>query len=57
MDNFALISLVSVLGWLVLAIVGLRSQRIETRKMVWMAGAWLAIILGLVVILKVAGVA
>lgn len=56
MDTFALISLVSVLGWLVLAIAGLRSQRIETRKMVWMAGAWLAIILVLVFVLKGAGV-
>ena len=55
-DTVSIVAIISVLGWLVLAVAGLRSHRLPMRRMVWMAGAWLAIILVLVFVLRAMGV-
>ena len=50
------IAIISVLGWLILAASGLRAQQISTRRTIRLALIWLAIIGGLVILLRAAGV-
>ena len=55
-DTASIVAIISVLGWLVLAVSGLRSHDLSRKRLVWMAGAWLGIILGLVLVLQCLGV-
>lgn len=43
MNQYAWVSLIAVLGWLVLALGALRSHRIGARKAVTLTLTWLAI--------------
>ena len=55
-DATSLVLIIATLGWLALAIGGLRAQRIPVRKALRLVAIWLGIILGLVAILSVLGV-
>ena len=54
-DNVSILAIVSVLGWLALALFGLRSHNLSTKRMVRLAGIWVAIFVGLILILKALG--
>ena len=55
-DSLNILALVSVLGWLVLVVAGLRSHNLSMRQTVRLAGVWIAIFVGLVIVLNLAGV-
>lgn len=54
-DPTSIVALVSVLGWLVLAVSGYRSHRVSGRKTLLMAAIWIGIFGGLVLILSMLG--
>ncbi len=51
----SIVAIISVLGWLVLAISGYRSHRVSGRKTLLMAAGWLGIFGGLLLVLWLAG--
>lgn len=51
-DMTSIVAIISVLGWLVLAIGGYRSHRVSGRKTLLMAAAWLGIFIVLFVIVS-----
>ena len=55
-DSLNILALVSVLGWLVLVVAGLRSHNLSMQQTVRLAGVWIAIFVGLVILLNLAGV-
>ncbi|MEZ5744566.1 MAG: hypothetical protein R3D89_12810 [Sphingomonadaceae bacterium] len=55
-DTVSIVAIVSVLGWLVLALAGLRSHNLSMKRTVKLAGTWVAIFVGLVLVLKALGV-
>jgi hypothetical protein len=55
-DTVSIVAIVSVLGWLVLALAGLRSHNLSMKRTVKLAGIWVAIFVGLVLVLKALGV-
>lgn len=54
-DGTAWIAIISVLGWLILAVAGLRAQRLGGRRVIYLGLIWLAIIGGLVLMLRALG--
>jgi len=51
-DMTSIVGIVSVLGWLVLAISGYRSHRVSGRKTLLMAAAWIGIFGVLILLLS-----
>jgi len=47
-----IVGLIAAVGALILAVSALRGQKLNFRSKAWMAGLWVAIILGLVAILS-----
>jgi len=54
-DTTSIVAIVSVLGWLVLAVSGYRSHKVSGRKTLMMAAIWIAIFGGLFLLLSVVG--
>ena len=55
MNETALISLIALLGWLVLAVGAFRSHRIGGRKMVTMGLTWAAIFVAVALVFHLVG--
>jgi len=54
-DTTSIVAIVSVLGWLGLAVSGYRSHKVSGRKTLMMAAIWIAIFGGLFLLLSVVG--
>ena len=55
MNETALISLIALLGWLVLAVGAFRSYRVGGRKMVTLGLTWAAIFVAVALVFHVVG--